>query len=50
MFNSGSQPEPSAAWVHKCCPLGQVLNEWYDCEAVEEEDDFFLLEVLDHFF
>jgi hypothetical protein len=36
----------SSAFVKKCCPMGQILNEWYDCSPVGEDQDIFMLEVL----
>ncbi len=39
---AGSQPTPV---LRKCCDPGHILNEWYECEAVDESQDIFLEEV-----
>ncbi len=39
---AGSQPTPV---LRKCCDPGHILNEWYECEAVDERQDIFLEEV-----
>ncbi len=39
---TGSQPTPV---LRKCCDPGHILNEWYECEAVDERQDIFLEEV-----